>query len=410
MNTHIRTLLLCTLALATLMLGACQDDPVAPGQDNALTPAERGVQELAVVNDANCTSYAGVIGETNQYEICVPTDWNGEFILYAHGFVDSYEPIQLPYKDNIDAIRDELVGMGYAFGYCSFRENGFAVKDGIWATRVVGQIFRSKVKQEPAYTWLMGHSLGGLVAVNLVEKHPGNYDGILTMAGMLGGSRAEIDYMGDIWNLFELFYGDDVLPGNPCELAMPPADVVQRVVGAVMANPDGLGAIAALTPLAGADPNQFVESLITAIVFNYRGQGDLAERLDGDCAYDNFERTYTARFPLPAGIEDWVNATIPRYCRSNAADNYFGRYYEPTGRLGVEMMTLHLVHDPIVPVFHEQLYAQKVAMNGNIDLLEQRVLNGYGHTLEIPTSDVIQAFTDLRAKVCSSGTPLVAVQ
>ena len=60
--------------------------------------------------------------------------------------------------------------------------------------------------------------------MNLVEKHPSDYDGVLTLAGMIGGSRAEIDYMGDVWNMFEFVYGDDILPGNPCEPAMPPAD------------------------------------------------------------------------------------------------------------------------------------------------------------------------------------------
>jgi pimeloyl-ACP methyl ester carboxylesterase len=257
----------------------------------------------------------------------------------------------------------------------------------------------------------MGLSLGGAVAVNLVEKHPGDYDGVLTVAGMIGGSRAEIDYMGDIWNMFELMYGDELLPGNPCELAMPPADLVERIVGAVMANSDGLGVIAALNPLPGETPNQFVESLVTAIVFNYRGQADLYERLDGACAYDNCERVYTVREPfvLPPGTADWVNATIPRYCRTNPADNYLGRYYEPTGRLSVEMMTVHLIHDPIVPVFHELLYAEKVAMNGDIGLLEQRFLPGYGHTLEIPVPDIIQAFVDLRAKVAPMAAPLVGV-
>ena len=138
MNSHIRTLLLCTLAIAAIMLGACADDPVAPDQDAVLGSNDLDFNELAVVQDAGFTSYAGVIGETNQYEIRVPAEWNGEFILYAHGFVDAFEDIRLPDKDNVDLIRDELVGMGYAFGHCSFRENGFAVKDGIWATRVVG--------------------------------------------------------------------------------------------------------------------------------------------------------------------------------------------------------------------------------------------------------------------------------
>jgi pimeloyl-ACP methyl ester carboxylesterase len=404
-------MLFCTFAIAAVMLGACADDPVAPGQDDALNATTPAFQELAVVEDAHLTSYAGVIGETNQYEIVVPTDWNGEFVLYSHGFVDAFEPIRLPDKDNIDEIRDEIVGMGYAFGYCSFRENGFAVKDGIWATRIVGQIFRSKVKTEPAYTWLMGHSIGGAVAVALVEKHPGDYDGILTLAGMIGGSRAEIDYMGDVWNMFELLYGDEILPGNPCEPAMPPADLVQRIVGAIMSDQDKLGIIIALLDLPGRTPDEFVESVITAIVFNYRGQMDLYQRLDGDCAYDNCDRVYTVRppFVLPAGVEEWVNAAIPRYCRTNAADNYLGRYYEPTGRLTVEMMTVHLAHDPIVPVFHELFYAEKVAENGDISLLEQRIINGYGHTLEIPTPDIIQAFTDLVAKVAPAPAPLVGV-
>jgi pimeloyl-ACP methyl ester carboxylesterase len=396
MNTHIRSLLICTFALCFLMLGACSEDPVKPVDESF--SSDPAVVETAVLNDAHFTSYAGVIGGTNQYEIRIPTDWNGEFILYAHGFVDSFEDVRLPDKDNVDEIRDELVGMGYGFGYCSFRENGFAVKDGIWATRIVGQIFRSKVKDEPAYTWLMGHSLGGLVAVNLVEKHPSDYDGILTMAGMIGGSRAEIDYMGDVRNLFDFFY-PNVLPGGVCELAMPPEDLIARIIGAVMGDPNGLGAIAALTPLPGENPDQFTESLITAIVFNYRGQADLYERLDGECPYDNCDRVYAARFPVPPGLEDMVNAAIPRYCRVNSADNYFGRYYEPTGRLSVEMMTVHLLHDPIVPVFHEQLYGEKVAAFGASGLLEQRILPGYGHTLEIPTPEIIQAFTDLRSKV-----------
>ena len=166
-----------------------------------------------------------------------------------------------------------------------------------------------------------------------------------------------------------------------------------------------------LLDLPGRTPEEFVESVITAIVFNYRGQMDLYQRLDGDCAYDNWDRVYVVRppFVLPPGTADWVNGMIPRYERTNAADNYLGRYYEPTGRLNVEMMTVHLAHDPIVPVIHELLYAEKVAQNGDISLLEQRIIDGYGHTLEIPTPDIIQAFTDLVAKVAPAPAPLVGV-
>jgi pimeloyl-ACP methyl ester carboxylesterase len=388
------------LVVAIAIVGGCSNEPLKPTDASVLE--DMAMQRVSVLTTAEFTSYAGTIGGANHYEIIVPVDWNGELALYAHGFVDAEEPLQIPYKDNVDQIRDELVTRGFAFACCSFRENGFAVKDGTWSTRVVGEIFRSKVKQEPQYTWLLGHSLGALVAVNLAETYPEDYDGVLSIAGMIGGSRAEIDYMGDVRVLFDFFYGVDVLPGSVCELASltdPNSEVLLPIVGAVTGNPDGLGAIAALTPLPGTTSDEFVESLITAVIFNYRGQPDLFQRLGGECPYANDDRTYEPRFPIPPGVAEWVNATVARHARANRVTNYFRHYYEPSGRLQADMLAIHLLHDPIVPVFHEQLYASKVAQAGRSHLLEQRLIDGYGHTLEIPVTDIVQGFVDLRSKV-----------
>jgi pimeloyl-ACP methyl ester carboxylesterase len=400
MNSHMRAFILCSLVLAVGLLGACSEDPVSPKADSENFVA--AVTENAVVESVDYISYTGVIGGANLYEVRVPADWNGELVLYAHGFVDAAEPVQLPDKDNIDAIRDGLVGQGFAFAACSFRENGFAVKDGAWSTRTVHQIFRSKVKQAPSYTWLMGQSLGALVAVQLVENHPRDYDGVVTAAGMLGGSRAEIDYMGDVRVLFDMFY-PGILPGSVCEpVAIADQNqIVMAVVGAVTADPEGLGVISRVLPLPGRDANELVQSLVTAIVFNYRGQPDLFERTGGRCPYDNRDRVYAERWPgaLPPGVTDMINAGVPRYSRSVPVDGVLDRQYEPTGRLEVEMLTLHLAHDPIVPAVHEQLYREKVAATGNEHLLEQRVLDGYGHTLQIDPQEIVTALLDLRDRV-----------
>lgn len=410
MNIRFRSVLVGLAILALGLLGACADDPVAPSTTGLQLAAS--VDEPAVVLGADFTEYSGVIGGQNLYSILVPSDWNGELVLYAHGFVDAAEPLRIPDKDNVDILRDQLVQMGYAFAYCSFRENGFAVKDGAWSVRQVHQIFRSKVKVAPQYTWLMGQSLGGLVAVELAEKHPREYDGVVSAAGMIGGSQAEIDYMGDVRVLFDLFY-PGVLPGSVCEPALitdPNSEVIGPVVAAVTADPNGLGAISRLIPLPGTDANQLVQSLITAILFNYRGLPDLLERTHGECAYDNCDRTYEPRWPgaLPPEVVYFVNQSVPRYCRTIPVDELLEREYEPSGRLAVPMITVHLANDPIVPAFHEQLFAEKVAAAGASELLEQRIVQGYGHTLEIDPQEILDAFTDLRAQVLPASMTVTA--
>ena len=203
MRINMRNLLLCIIALSFITLGACSDDMTRPEES-----AFEGVPEseqFTVVNEAGVTRYDGMIGGENIYAFYVPDDWNGELVLYAHGFVDSAAPLTLPNKDNVEAIRDEIVGMGFAWAYCSYRENGLAVKDGAWATRRLEFLFKATVKTEPSYTWLMAHSLGGLIGIELAEKHPGDYDGLLTLDGLNGGTKAQIDYVGDVRVLFDLF-------------------------------------------------------------------------------------------------------------------------------------------------------------------------------------------------------------
>lgn len=397
MRINMRNILLCIFALSFVMLGACSEDMTRP-EESAFSSVPDAEQLNAVTADG-VTRYDGVIGGENIYAFFVPDDWNGELVLYAHGFVDGAAPLTLPNKDNVEAIRDEIVGMGFAWAYCSYRENGLAVKDGAWATRRLEKLFKATVKVEPSYTWVMAHSLGGLIGIELVEKHPGDYDGILTLAGLNGGTKAQIDYVGDVRVLFDLFY-PGVLPGtvlDPLPDDWTLFDVQMAIIGAVTADGDGLGAISRLVPIPFTSAEQLVESLITAIVFNYRGIEDILERTGGACPFDNFDKVYSGE--LPPEVLWFVNTYVQRYDRSIPTDELFDRYYEPNGRLAVEMIALHLRWDPIVPLFHEDLYAAKVAATGNSHLLEGRVLNIYGHTLEIPLPDIIQAFTDLRAKV-----------
>jgi hypothetical protein len=54
-------------------------------------------------------------------------------------------------------------------------------------------------------------------------------------------------------------------------------------------------------------------------------------------------------------------------------------YYTPSGELHIPVLTLHKTRDPLVPIFHEDSYADKVLGAGASDYFLRRTVNGFGH-------------------------------
>jgi len=376
-------------ALATgLIVAACGNEaPIAP--------------DVATVNLPGVTAAVqqveGEIGPGSLYALFVPDNWNGDLAVYAHGFVDAALPVALP---AVDALRDALLQRGYGVAYSSYSENGYALKDGMRRTQQLRGIFRSKFKQ-PKRTYIMGHSLGGLVTMALAETYPGHYDGALPMCGVLGGSLAEIDYLSNVRILFDFFY-PGVLPGSA--LNIPPGtdlttEVIGPIIAATSANPTGAGAMAAIdqTPIPFSSGPELVQSIITAVAFNFRGLDDLLDRTHQHSPIDNATTVYTSSL-LPPPLMAAVNAGVERASRTPDAVNYLEKYYVPSGDLRIPMLTLHDVLDPLVPFFNEGLYHQAVLAAGNGQHLVQRSFARYGHcTFTVP--EMVQAFEELVAWV-----------
>jgi pimeloyl-ACP methyl ester carboxylesterase len=342
----------------------------------------------------------GETGSGAKYQITVPDNWNGDLVEYAHGIVvDSTLPIALPTVDDIEALRDMLVDSGYAVAYSSYSKNGFAVREGVLNTRNLDARFIRHFGQ-PERTFLIGHSLGGAVCARLVELYPGKYDGVLTVAGMIGGSQAEIDYISNVRILWEFFY-PGVLPGGiddvPEEIDVT-ADIVIPIVTAVTMDPTGAGAVALIdqtpVPWDFVNPAELVESYATALGFWYQGYGDVTARTGGKGFYDNADTVYTSSY-LPPEIMAGINTYVDRFEASHQAERYLWRYFEPTGKLQSPHLALHNSRDPAVPVLHQALYAEKVAEQGNSDLLVQRISDRYGHTAPYAAAEVHGAFVEL---------------
>lgn len=175
-------------ALAVLTAGCDSGTPVESIAIRTASTAQvvDGVREVT-----------GETGPGSRYALFVPESWNGSLVLYAHGFRDTAESLSVRDQDNLFAIRRRLTDQGYAVGYSSYSENGFAVKDGMQRTQQLRGLFAAQFGQ-PRQTLLMGHSLGGLIALGLAERFLQHYSGALVMCGIAGGSRTTVDYIANV--------------------------------------------------------------------------------------------------------------------------------------------------------------------------------------------------------------------
>jgi pimeloyl-ACP methyl ester carboxylesterase len=404
--------MLTAAGAALLLAGACSDRTVvSPTADPAL-------RSVTSVDQSPPAPWARVVtgrtGPASVYALYIPTDWNGDAVFYAHGIRSPLDPVGFDdTQDNIQEVRDALGTLGYAIAYSSFDDNGLAVKDGAERTHQLRGLLASELHGQPNRSFLLGYSLGGAVALDLAESYPKQYDGLLTMCGMVGGSQLELQYIGDVRALFDFYY-PGILPGNVTSVPGPaPAldDVTGAVVGAIAANPLGLFAIAstAQTPLAYApvgtitDPSSaafqsLAQSLITALYYQLLAAPSVETLTHGHSPYGNRGVTYTMGTPVVAGLSGVLapmiaasNAGVTRYDIAPDARNYLDKYYTPTGHLRFPVVSVHNLWDPLVPYFHEPAFAAIVQTAGSSDLLLQRSIPNYSHC-DFPTPLVVGSF------------------
>lgn len=372
------------------LFAACSDPPTTPSANASL-----------LTNTVNATIWAkvdsGKVGPGSHYAMYKPVNWNGSAVYYGHGFNDVSEPILVPdAQDYAGVMRDSLGAMGYAVAMTSYSSNGYDYGDGLRRMHQLKGLLASKFGK-PTRNYLAGHSLGAQISLGMSERYAGQYDGALLMCGVLGGSRLHFEWLGDVRVLFDFFY-PGVLPGNVTQIpAWATRDTIQnRAYAAIMANPTPVFVIAQIdqTPLAGTNPAQIIQSIITALVWHSRGIGDVTDRAQGHLAYGNAGRQYTSLNPALATTLAAINAYAPRYTSPPDAQNWLDRNFEPTGAVSFPILTLHTVFDESVPYFHETAFGNIVASAGASNWVVQRPIYRYGHC-KFTVPEMLTAFSDL---------------
>jgi pimeloyl-ACP methyl ester carboxylesterase len=338
----------------------------------------------------------GSTGPGSVYRLVRPSNWNGILLLYAHGYVSKDAPVGIPADAQL--VISLVASQGFAVAVSSFSENGWVLKDGAQRTHQLLGLFTSKFGK-PARVYAAGASMGGLIAIRVIETWPDQFAGVLPACAVAGGLARQYDYALNVRVLFDLFY-PGVLPGTAVDVPSgidAIEDIVNPAVAAMTANPLGAAAIASVTqtPVPFANGPELVESIATALG-GAASYPEILELTHGQPYFDNTATQYTGALAAPTLA--FINANVQRFAGSPAGRNALEHNYTPTGDLRIPALTLSTFRDPVIPGFHRLVYGQEVAATGSADLLVQRsvpgLFGGYGHCTFTP-QELTKAFLDL---------------
>jgi pimeloyl-ACP methyl ester carboxylesterase len=343
---------------------------------------------------------------------CLPPDFNGTLIIYAHGYVKPQEPLTLPEESGEADVRElveQLLDLGFGVATSSYHKNGYAVEQ---AEADLNNLVAYVESIEPDIdaVFIIGASEGALIATMLVEKYPETYAGGLALCGPLAGTQYQVAHLADVRAVFDYFF-PEVFPFGALDVPDDayaqwngPDGFKVKIAAAVEADPDGIAQVFGVAGVAcdTADHDEAANCAQNILAYSVFGTNDLLETAAG-WPVSNVEKEYSGSVDDAA-----LNAGIERFDVDPAASTYTNLYYRPSGLLQRPLVTLHTTGDPVVPYRHELIYFKRAALLGTDDKLTvlpvdraghcafktQEVAGGLGALLLNSDSDLVLALVD----------------
>jgi pimeloyl-ACP methyl ester carboxylesterase len=303
----------------------------------------------------------GLLPHAARSLICVPpVGWNGQLVVYAHGYVAPFLPLDFYQLSTADgtSLPAAIQSLGFAFATTTYRQNGLNIVEGVDDVRALVAAFSAR-HPPPTRTHIAGVSEGGLIATLLAERSPELFTSAVAGCAPIGNFRLQINHVGDFRVLFDYFF-PGVIPGSPIEI---PLTVIAywetvykpRVTAALVANPAQALELMRVSRAAfdPANPATILNTALDVLSSNVIGANDARLKLHGN----PFGNRLTWYFGSSNDLR--LNLLVARFSASPAALQALGSY-ETNGDLGIPLVTLHTTRDDLVPFGHELLYLPKV--------------------------------------------------
>ncbi len=341
--------------------------------------------------------------------------WNGELVLWAHGYAGTKKYLCAG-RPNID--RAWYLSHGYAWAASSYASNTYDVPQGVKDTHDLIGLFTGKVAK-PAKVWLTGESMGGHITARAIEQYPHAFDGAMPTCGVLADDDL-FDYFLDV-NVVAAGLAGARAPFPTTDAAYTSfvKSTVMPVVGAPMpgytvgpqyrpwsnavVNESGGNRPGALPAVSFWSSFGFGDPPLNSIPFLYgvypgttAGRIGVANGNVTDNTHAVYRTTLDTSAPLtPAEVA--LNRQVTRVAADPGTRNR-GLQGVPVvqGDPRVPVLTLHGLGDLFVPFQMEEEYAARVAAHGKSGLLVQRAVRNVNHC-GFSQTELTHGFTDLVA-------------
>jgi hypothetical protein len=351
------------------------------------------------------TVLSGMTDGGAYYKIAVPDPWNGDLVIWNHGF--DLTPIGP--DPELGPLADLQLAEGYAVAASSYQQIGWAVFKTKNDLQNLYSVFKSYFGK-PNQVFVTGGSLGGIVTAAAIEEaNIGNVVGAYPLCGAVAGSR-NWDAALDLRLVYDAVCSNTpaaAIPGGaeglPDGSTLTPALVALAIneCTGILLPPSWRTPIQAANLAKILELAQIPESfLITDMGFATFAMSDLVHdprKLSGKLSTGN------------AGVDygdEGTNADVARVTPNPGAENRFDKHYTPTGDVGnTRIVSLHTDKDGLVIVENEHEYAQVVPPENLVTAIVVE---------EIPThcgfspAEVVAGWEALRAWVAGAPQPTVA--
>ncbi|MDX1450182.1 MAG: hypothetical protein R3246_14095, partial [Acidimicrobiia bacterium] len=119
------------------------------------------------------------------YRIEVPADWNGDLVMWAHGFRGFDERLFFLPDEFDPGLRAYWLDQGFAWAASTYSKNDYNVAQGVKDTHALSRFFNGKVGT-PDRVFIAGASMGGHITAVSIEQYRNAYVGAMPVCGVLG--------------------------------------------------------------------------------------------------------------------------------------------------------------------------------------------------------------------------------
>ncbi|GAB2845829.1 alpha/beta hydrolase [Actinoallomurus bryophytorum] len=341
------------------------------------------------------------------YDIEIPARWNGELVMWAHGYRGQDTVLTVDPPDF--GLREKLIGEGYAWAASSYADNGYDVRAGVVGTHDLAGLF-ARLRQRPRRTYIAGVSMGGHVIGRSLEQYPFAYSGALPMCGVLGDDRL-FDFFLDYNVVAQDLSGVRAYPPQADYLtnAVPRIEKALGLDGLTPGGPDTTNALGkqlrAITVDRSGGPRPGAEAAFSVwkdflFTLGAPPTGTTLAEDPGQLA-TNVGTVYSPNAPVD------VNRTVQRVPVADRADRESARLSQIPRVFGLptaKTLTLHGLGDMFVPFSMEETYGSEVARHHLSGLVVQRAIRSAQHC-EFSPSEAGRAWDDLAGWVHGGKRP-----